>query len=103
MGKIIPFVILFFIILAILGTCKGKDDEKGDGTYMLYCQKMIKTSVKYPTTVEFDNFKARVAKRSDGVTVVLPFTAKNAFGVPVANTANCSMNKDGTNQQIFIH
>lgn len=93
--------ILMCLIVGLVGC--GKKNEKGDGEYMLYCQKMIKSSAKHPATVDFDNMKVRIAKRSDGVTVVLPFTAQNAFGVPVSNTANCTMNKDGTNQQIFIH
>lgn len=103
MGKIIPFAVLFFIILAVLNTCKGKDGGKSDGEYVTYCQKMIKRNANYPATVDFENFKVRIAKRGDDVTVVLPFTAKNAFGVPVSGTANCSMSKDGANQQIFIH
>lgn len=102
MKNIIPVIVVVFIFLAILGSCKGKDG-KGDGEYMLYCQKMIKSNAKYPATVEFDNFKVRIVKQGEDVTVVLPFTAKNAFGVPVSNTANCSMKKDGSNQQIFIH
>ena len=94
-------IILMCLIVGLVGC--GKKNEKGDGEYMLYCQKMIKSSAKHPATVDFDNMKVRIAKRSDGVTVVLPFTAQNAFVVPVSNTANCTMNKDGTNQQIFIH
>lgn len=64
---------------------------------------MIKRNAQNPETVNFENTSVRIAKRSDGVTVVLPFTAKNAFGVPSSHTANCTMNEDGTSQKILIH
>lgn len=103
MQNIVLIVVAFFIFIFILGSCKDKSSDKSDGEYMLYCQKLIKGNVKYPATVDFDNFKARVVKRDGDVTVVLPFTAKNAFGVPISNIANCTMNSGGTNQEIFIH
>lgn len=103
MQNIVLIVVAFVVFIFILGSCKGKSSDKGDGEYMLHCQKMIKGNAKYPATIDFDNFKARVVKRDGEVTVVLPFTTKNAFGVPVSSTANCTMSSDGTNQQILIH
>lgn len=103
MQKVILIVVGILIVLLALGTCKGNSGSKNDGDYMLYCQKMIKKNATNPETVDFQNTKVRIESRDDGVTVVLPFSAKNAFGVPRSYVANCTMKNDGTNQQIFIH
>lgn len=92
---------LLSLIIGLIG-CNKNDGSKQDGEYMLYCQKMIKRNAQYPETVDYKNFDTKIVKDGNEIIVVMPFATKNGFGVPSSYKANCTMNIDGTNQQIYI-
>jgi hypothetical protein len=105
MQKIILAVVFIFILVFILGKCKGKSkpEDTSDVEYMAACQKMIKQQANYPATVDHKHFSTSAYRAPNGnIVVTAPFSAKNAFGVEVDAKARCVFASNGETEITII-
>lgn len=98
---ILNLVFILIVFSFILYKCatsekKPKSEVSRDVEYMTMCQKLIKQSANYPSTVDHKVFSTNVYHAPNGnVAVTAPFSVKNAFGVEMDHTARCIFPKDG--------
>lgn len=66
-------------------------DKISDADAIGTCEDLAKRKSKFPSSVDASHFGANVTRNEMGISVALPFNAKNSLGVLLPYVAHCSL------------